>query len=136
MKIKLDEWAKMPVRAHNADAGLDLYAGEDALIMPGDYHTFDTGVHVELPSGTAGFIKSRSGMNMNRSLVCEGVIDAGYTGSIRVKLYNLGSHAQRISKEDRIAQLVIVPVFIPELEIVDDLEDTQRGGNGFGSSGR
>lgn len=136
MKIMLEKWTIMPTRAHKTDAGLDLYAGEDALIMPGDYHTFDTGVHVELPTGTAGLIKSRSGMNILRSLVCEGVIDEGYTGSIRVKLYNLGSYAQRISKEDRIAQLVIVPVLMPELEIVDDLEDTQRGGNGFGSSGR
>lgn len=136
MKIMLDEFAKMPTRAHETDAGLDLYAREDQTILPGSSVVFDTGVHVELPPNTVGMIKSKSGLNVKWGLVSEGVIDVGYTGSIKVKLYNHSRYRYEVKRGDKISQLVILPILTPELELVDSLEDTERGSNGFGSSGR
>lgn len=138
MKIKLEPWAIMPTRAHDTDAGLDLYAAEDQVVPAHGSATFDTGVHVQLPPFTAGMLKSKSGLNVKWNITSDGVIDVGYTGSICVKLYNHGYDNFEIRKGDKISQLVIVPVVIPpdELELVDELEETERGNNGFGSSGR
>ena len=135
MKVKLDTGAIMPTRAHEADAGLDLYSMEDVVIESGESHTFDTGVHIELPPSTTGFIKSKSGLNVKHGITSEGVIDVGYTGSIAVKLYNHGRFPVYIQKGQKISQLVILPIVIPELELVDSLEDTERGSGGFGSTG-
>lgn len=145
MRIKLDENAIMPTRAHETDAGLDLYAPNDVLVWRSvadeskvDVGSciIDTGVHIELPPNTVGMIKSKSGLNTKSGLICEGVIDEGYTGSIKVKLYNLTSKIYTINAGDKIAQLVILPIVKPELELVDELEATERGDNGFGSTGR
>ena len=136
MKIMLDEGAFMPTRAHEADAGLDLYAREDVVIHPKDSAVLDTGVHIELPPDTVGFLKSKSGLNVMHGLTSEGVIDEGYTGSIVVKLYNNSIWNYRVHRGDKISQLVVLPVIKPILELVDSLEDTERGNNGFGSSGR
>lgn len=136
MKIMLDEFAKMPTRAYPTDAGLDLYAREDKTILPGSSVVFDTGVHIELPPNTVGMLKSKSGLNINKGLVSEGVIDVGYTGSIRVKLYNHSMYRYEVKRGDKISQLVILPILTPELELVDSLDETDRGNNGFGSSGR
>lgn len=136
MKIKLDPDAIMPTRAHTTDAGLDLYAREDQLVPARGSAIFDTGVHVELPPQTAGFLKSKSGLNINHDLTSDGTIDEGYTGSIRVKLYNHGDTDYQISRGDKISQLVIQKILRPDLMLVDSLEETDRGDNGFGSSGR
>lgn len=136
MKIMLDEGAYMPTRAHSTDAGLDLYSPVDVMIMPQANAVIDTGVHVELPPGSVGFLKSKSGLNVRHGILGEGVIDAGYTGSIRVKLYNHGGEEYYIQRGDKITQLVILPVILPDLEQVDRLEDTERGCGGFGSTGR
>lgn len=136
MKIMLDEGAILPTRAHSTDAGLDLYSREDMAILPGGSAVFDTGVHTELPSGTFGQLFSKSGLNVNYNIVsCGGTIDEGYTGSIRVKLYNLGDKPYMIRARQKICQLVIMPCLQPELEVVDRLEETERGENGFGSTG-
>lgn len=135
MKIVLEDGAKVS-RAHPTDAGLDLYAREDMTILPGSSAVFDTGVQVELPLNTVGMIKSKSGLNVKWGLVSEGVIDVGYTGSIKVKLYNHSRYRYEVKRGDKISQLVILPILTPELELVDSLEDTERGSNGFGSSGR
>lgn len=109
MKIVLDLWAIMPTRAHEYDAGLDLYsASDDVYIYPGESELFDTGVHVQLPKNTVGFLKSKSGLNVKHGITSEGVIDAGYTGSIMVKLYNHGSKPYKVCRGDKISQLVIV----------------------------
>ena len=146
MKIVLDKGAKMPTRAHETDAGLDLYTphnvvvkrsgayAEDGAVSIG-YATIDTGVHVEIPKGFVGFIKSKSGLNVKRGLIAEGVIDSGYTGSIVVKLYNLTNVPHYFEAGDKIAQLVLLPIITPQLELVDSLEETERGDNGFGSTG-
>lgn len=136
MKVMLDEGAYMPTRAHSTDAGLDLYSPVDVMIMPRANAVIDTGVHVELPPGSAGFLKSKSGLNVKHGILGEGVIDAGYTGSVRVKLYNHSGERYYIQRGDKITQLVILPVILPDLEQVEMLEDTDRGANGFGSTGR
>lgn len=151
MKVLLDKGAILPTRAHAWDAGLDLYAPEDVTVPASESGppfamfkpavsigsaTIDTGVHIEIPEGYVGLIKSKSGLNVNAGLTGEGVIDAHYTGSIKVKLYNHSDKAHRFMAGDKIAQLVIVPCLLPNLEQVDYLEETDRGNKGFGSTGR
>lgn len=137
MKIKLDEGAKMPTRAHNSDAGLDLYAKETKLVPARGSTIFDTGVHVEIPRGATGLVLPKSGLNVKNGVVASvGVIDAGYIGSVVSKLYNHSKVDYTVNEGDKISQLVIVPIFTPVLEIVDELDETERGENGFGSSGR
>lgn len=140
MKIMLDEGAKMPTRAHPWDAGLDLYAPDNGIahhVPRGGSITIDTLVHAQIPEGCTGFIKAKSGLNVKHGLTCTGVIDAHYTGSIAVKLYNHhDSKSYDVMPGDKIAQLVILPCLLPELELVDSLEETDRGDSGFGSTGR
>ena len=151
MKIMLSG-GRMPTRAHPYDAGLDLYSPID-ITVPGSKvlgydpienaemveigsATIDTLVHAEIPEGCCGLIKSKSGLNVRSGLTADGVIDAHYTGSIAVKLYNHTSKPHHFKAGDKIAQLVIVPCVLLPLELVDSLEDTDRGANGFGSTGR
>jgi dUTP pyrophosphatase len=136
IKIKLDEGAKMPTRAHETDAGLDIYAREDQIVPARESAIFDTGVHIELPVGTVGMLKSKSGLNVKYGITSEGVIDVGYTGSIVVKLYNHSGLDYRVKAGDKISQLVIHPILTPTPYLVSSLEETERGDNGFGSSGR
>jgi dUTP pyrophosphatase len=137
MKIKLDHDARMVTRAHETDAGLDIYSREFATIFPGEAWTFDTGVHIAFDPGTYGKIESKSGLNVRNDIVsCGGVVDEGFTGSIRVKLYNLGHESYTFYPGDKIAQLVVMPYLTPKMELVDDLDATERGERGFGSSGR
>lgn len=135
MKVTLDPGAIEPRRAHELDAGYDIFSREDAVIFQNSSGTFDTGVHVSIPAGHVGFLKSKSGLNVKSGIQSEGVIDAGYTGSIRVKLYNHGTQAVEIKKGQKISQLVILPIVTPDLEIVERLEATERGNGGFGSTG-
>lgn len=164
MKITLDENAIMPTRAHDTDAGLDLYSRESKVVPAGGSAVFDTGVHVELPKEwivstpakfvkvgegkvkavsqkerfyvkTVGFLKSKSGLNIKHNITSDGVIDMGYTGSVVVKLYNHGKEDYQVNAGDKISQLVILPILTPSLELVDKLEGTERGDQGFGSTG-
>ena len=136
MKITLDKGAKMPTRAHSTDAGLDLYAMDTKIVPAKESAIFDTGVHVELPEGTAGLLKSKSGLNTKHGITSEGVIDVGYTGSIVAKLYNHSGKDYKVNAGDKITQLVIVPILTPELELVESLGETERGNKGFGSTGK
>ena len=137
MKIMLDKGAYMPIRGHKDDAGLDLRTPIAFDVMPGASAIIDTGVHIEIMPGLVGMLKSKSGLNVKSGIVSEGVIDAGYTGSIVAKLYNHGTEPVKFNAGDKITQLVIMPVYIPEwLELVDKFEDTERGNGGFGSTGR
>lgn len=135
MKIVVDHYGFTPTRAHETDAGLDLYAADTAIIDVGGSFLFDTGVHVELPVGYVGLVKSRSSC-MKYGMLTDGVIDCGYTGAIKVKLFNHGDAPFIVDRGERIAQLVILPIITPELEIVESLEDTERGEGGFGSTGK
>ena len=136
IKVVLDDGAYIPTKAHITDAGFDLRSRENVLIPAHDSKIFDTGVHVAIPEGYVGFLKSKSGLNVKHDLTGTGVIDAGYTGSIIVKLYNNGSFNYKVSKGDKIIQLVILP--IPEIYMhkVDFIDETARGNHGFGSTGK
>lgn len=136
MKVMLDSGAYIPTRAHLDDAGLDIYSREDKVVPARGSAKFDTGVHIELPPRSVGFLKSKSGLNVKHNLTSEGVIDVGYTGSIVVKLYNHGDTDYYVSDGDKISQLVILPIIRPPMVIVDSLERTERGEGGFGSTGR
>lgn len=135
IKVVLDKGAYPPERAHKADAGLDLRSPIKTTVYAGEAAVIDSGVHVGIPEGYVGMLKSKSGLNVKYGILSEGVIDAGYTGSIIVKLYNFGDHDIIIEKGDKISQLVILPIITPEVEIVRELGMTERGNNGFGSSG-
>ena len=144
MNIMLSGKAYMPTRAHTVDAGIDLYApkGTHTVIYAGGSETFDTGVSVQIPEGWCGIIVSKSGLNTKYGIVSCGLIDSGYTGTIRVKLYNNGDHDYSISNGDKITQLVIVKVWMPKYDkdatVVDDIGESSdgRGNNGFGSTGK
>lgn len=136
IKVMLDKGAYMPVRAHKDDAGLDLRSPDTFIVKAGKSLKIDSGVHVEIPAGYVGFLKAKSGLNVKYGITCTGVIDAGYTGSIVVKLYNNGSDDVLFERGDKITQLVILPIVCPDLVQVDSLEDTERGDAGFGSTGR
>lgn len=137
MKVKLDDGAFMPIRAHATDAGMDLRAMEAQIVPAKESAVFRTGVHVRLPEGCAGLLVSKSGLNVNHDITSTGLIDEGYDGEIIVKLINHGGKDYKVEVGDKISQLVIVPVIYGEVELVDDLEqDSERGSSGFGSTGR
>ena len=136
MKIKLDPGAIMPTRAHALDAGLDLYAREMQVVPAHGAAFFDTGVHMNLPAGTEGDVRSKSGLNRKHKLFCTGTIDEGYTGSIGVTLFNLGDEEYVVRAGDKIGQLVIHPIVRPHMVLVDELDSFERGESGFGSTGR
>lgn len=135
MKIKLDPGAYVPERAHIADAGLDLRSMETRYVSPGEFESFDTGVHVEIPKGYVGLITSKSGL-MAKGITSRGTIDSGYTGSIKAILFNHGEEGYLVRKGDKITQLVVLPCIIEDVELVSHLEETERGENGFGSTGK
>ena len=136
MNVMLDEGAFMPEFAHKTDAGADLRSPVDVVIPARGSAVIDTGIHVEIPEGFTGFLKSKSGLNVNHNLIGEGVIDSGYQGSIRVKLYNLGDKDYSIKKGDKIIQLVILPCVYCDFVEVNKFAETDRGDGGFGSTGR
>lgn len=136
MKVKLEKGAYMPERAHTTDAGADLRTPCDVIVPAKGSVVIDTGVHIELPPYTVGMLKSKSGLNVKHGITSEGVIDVGYTGSIAVKLYNHSDETYYIFAGEKISQLVVMPILTPSFELVDELEATERGNGGFGSTGR
>jgi dUTP pyrophosphatase len=137
---RLSEAAVLPTRAHDGDAGLDLYAAEPAHIGPGERWSVSTGVAVEIPDGHAGLVLPRSGLALRHgiSLVnSPGLIDAGYRGELTVLLLNTDpAEIYRVEPGDRIAQLVVVAVAATEPIETHELSESARGDGGFGSSGR
>lgn len=139
IKIMLDPGAKPPKRAHSIDAGLDLFVPENfstTSVFRNNSIVIDTGVHVEIPEGYVGLLKSKSGLNVKHNLTGEGVIDSGYTGSIVAKIYNHGSERYTFKPGDKLIQLLIIKCETPEVVLVDSFEETERGDSGFGSTGR
>ena len=138
MKIILDVGAYLPTYAHDADAGMDLRTPVAFIVPAHGSYTVDTGVHMQIPVGQVGFIKSKSGLNVKGGLTATGVVDSGFSGSIRVKLYNHSDEDYMFSRGDKITQLVLLYIAKPEngFEVVDHFEETERGDNGFGSTGR
>lgn len=136
MKVVLEKDAVMPYLAHATDAGYDLFSREDVTILPNCRTAIDTGVHMAIPEGYEGHIRSRSSVMVKKGCLTDGTIDSGYRGSIRVILFNLSGEQVEIKKGERIAQIVIERVYTPKLEQVDELEATERGDSGFGSTGQ
>jgi dUTP pyrophosphatase len=137
---RLSDAATLPTRAHEGDAGLDLYAAEAAALGPGERASVGTGIAVEIPEGHAGLVLPRSGLAARHgiSLVnAPGLIDAGYRGELRVLLLNTDrDETFEIAPGDRIAQLVLMPFASAAAVEATELSATQRGNGGFGSSGR
>lgn len=136
MKIMLDDFAYEPIRVHSNDAGLDLRAAHGAYIRAGMAATIHTGVHVELPDGTAGVLLPKSGLMTKHDILTFGVIDAGYRGEIQVHMFNLGKEDYGVMPGDKVSQMLVIPVLCEPVEIVDKLSDGERGSAGFGSTGR
>ena len=142
LKIKrLRPSAQIPSYATPGSAGLDLCADLDAPVTlePGGAATIPTGLAVQLEPGRAGFIFARSGLGVRYGIVpsnCVGVIDSDYRGEIMVGLYNSGESEYTVQPADRIAQLMVVPVVQAQIQMVDELDETQRGTGGFGSTGK
>jgi dUTP pyrophosphatase len=138
--IKLREDARLPTRANEDDAGLDLYAVEPAIIAPGDRASVGTGIAVEIPPGHAGLVLPRSGLAARHGIALvnsPGLIDAGYRGEVRVLLLNTDRRAPfEIGAGDRIAQLLVTPFSAARPTEVVELSATTRADGGFGSTGR
>jgi dUTP pyrophosphatase len=137
---RLNDAAVLPTRAHEGDAGLDLYACESAHIGPGERWSIGTGVAVEIPDGHAGLVLPRSGLAKKHGITlvnAPGLIDSGYRGELRVLLLNTDpADIFRVEPGDRIAQLVISPIVLAEPVERTALAESARGDGGFGSSGR
>lgn len=135
MNVSLDRDAIMPERAHELDAGLDLFTPVDFIVPAHGYAFVDTGVHVELPHNTRGHICSKSGLNKKHGITSDGTIDEGYTGSIGVVVHNSGDMPFLFVRGNKVAQLVIENIQRPSITIVDSINGGERGDNGFGSTG-
>jgi dUTP pyrophosphatase len=133
---KLHPEARIPTRAYSHDAGLDLSSVEAHTLAPGEGKIFKTGVAVAIDPGFVGLVWDRSSMGKRGIKTLGGVIDSGYRGEVGVILWNLSHSAQEIKVGERIAQLLIQPVSVPQTEEVNQLSSTDRAHGGFGSSGK
>ena len=156
MKLKIKRLHKdaiIPVRAYETDAGLDLFSIEQIIIPSGQVKKVKTGIAIQLPDPytmvtangeqfevlTEAQVRPRSGLAANRTITvlnAPGTIDFGYSSDISVLLYNAGSYSYEVQVGDKIAQLVVSSVLKPVIEVVDELPETVRGSNGFGSTGK
>jgi dUTP pyrophosphatase len=142
LKVKLkrlDPSLPLPGYAHHTDAGCDLYSRIDATIGPGERTLIPTGIEIAIPEGYAGFVQPRSGLALKDGISMvnsPGLIDSGYRGEVSVILINQDTKKIfRVGKGDKICQLVIQKVEKPQFQVVDSLDETERGKDGFGSSG-
>lgn len=138
---KLRSGAQLPTYGTAFSAGADLYAclEEDVTILPGETRKIPTGIAMELPAGTAGLIYARSSLGTKKGLAPAnkvGVVDSDYRGEFLIFLHNHGSVPQTVAHGDRVAQLLVTPVFTPGFVEADNLTDTVRGAGGFGSTGK
>lgn len=135
---RLSSSATLPVRAHPADAGLDLHSAVDLDIPPGETRLVGTGLALELPPGTEAQVRPRSGLALTYSVTVlntPGTIDEGYRGEVGVILINHGQRVFEVRRGMKVAQLVVQPTLAVEIVAVDALSDTLRGERGFGSTG-
>ncbi len=139
MKIKIKKLhkdAKLPKSHHSGDVGLDLYSMEEYTIKPGERHYFYHGFALEFPEGYAAIIKDKSSISKAGLHTMGGVFDAGFRGEFNTLLVNLSNEPYTIEAGDKVAQLVIFPVALAELEETDKLSESSRGLGRFGSTGR
>lgn len=137
---KLNDLAKTPTRGSDDAAGLDLYAAIESNIVlrPNETKLIGTGIKIALPQGTFGGIFARSGLALKQGLRpanCVGVVDSDYRGEVGVALHNDSNIEQIVYPGERIAQLIVIPYVTVFPVVVDDLNETERGSGGFGSTG-
>lgn len=133
---KLVDYIDTPVYAKEGDAAFDLRSAEEKEIKPGERELIKTGIKIAIPKNHVGLIWDKSGLASKNGIhIMAGVIDSGYRGEICVVLKNLGNEVFKIEKNMKIAQMLIQPVILAELKEVDKLDETNRGENGFGSTG-
>jgi dUTP pyrophosphatase len=139
MKIKikkLTETAVVPNFAHDDDAGMDIYSDEDIIIEPKKRVLIKTGIAMEFPKEYAALVWDKSGIAINKGLTkIAGVIDAGYRGEYKIAMFNLNEEPVKISKGEKIAQILFQKIEHPEVEITEELSESSRGSGGFGSTG-
>lgn len=139
INVAVEAGAMVPRRGDDDSAGLDLSVSNDVSVPAGGHRMCHTGVHVQIPKSHVGLVFVRSSVGAKRHVELSngvGVIDCGYTGEVMLPLHNHGNSAQHFSAGERVAQLVIVPCVMCDVNIVDGLEETTRGDGGFGSTGR
>ena len=136
LRVKLDKGAYMPEKAHKSDAGYDLRTPYEFTVKAGDSAAVLTGVHMVIPEDFCGVLISKSGLNTKHDIQTTGLVDARYTGEIVVKVQNHGKNDYHFNKGDKVSQIVILPVAFTCITEIEDLPSTERGNNGFGSSGR
>jgi len=137
LKVKrIHESAKLPSYGHKGDAGLDLYSSINCVLPRGEIKAIATGIQVEIPAGYVGLVWDKSGISLNGVHRLAGVIDAGYRGEVKVVMANLGDKDFSVEIGMKIAQLLIQPVVEVNVVNADELEETSRGKNGFGSTGK
>ena len=136
LAVELSDFALYPERKHPTDAGADLKSSTDVELKPFTPTTISTGVKAELPESTMGFIGGRSSLAAKGITPLGGIIDADYRGEIKVTLINLSNETYHISELERIAQLIIIPIKVPEVVVVSEVEtSTLRADKGYGSTG-
>ena len=139
MKYKIFKGGYPLERAHFDDAGIDIRTPVCFTLRPGESIVIDTKVAVQIPIGYFGKLESKSGLNVNHSIITTGgVVDSGFRGTIKVRLYNFGDEFYEFDVGDKITQLVLVPVLLADLEKVDELDASESGRDmsGWGSTGR
>ena len=137
LKVKrIHEDAKLPLYQHKGDAGLDIFSSIDCVLEKGEVKPISSGIKVAIPEGYVGLIWDKSGISLKGVHRLAGVVDSGYRGEVRVVMVNLGDEPFVIEKGMKIAQLLIQPINEVEVVEVEELEDTSRGEEGFGSTGK
>jgi dUTP pyrophosphatase len=136
---KVDKDLPTPRYAHSGDAGMDLYSAEEGLLEPGGFKLFSTGIKLAIPEGHEVQVRPRSGLASKHGISivnAPGTVDHGYRGLIGVVLINLGKEAYEVKRGDRIAQMVLKKVEQADIIEVEELDETTRGENGYGSTGK
>jgi len=133
--IRIHPGAKLPCYGHKGDAGLDLFSDVDCLLGVGEVKAVPTGIKVAIPQGHVGLIWDKSGISLKSVHKLAGVVDAGYRGEVQVVMVNLGRQAYAVKKGMKIAQMLIQPIMEVRVVESDELDDTARGEDGFGSTG-
>lgn len=137
LKIKkLTPEAKLPSYAHSGDAGMDIFSSEKIILNPNEIKSISTGIAIALPKNNVGLVWDKSGIATHHHIHClAGVIDESYRGEIKITMINLGKNPFIIEKNQKIAQLLIQPIIYAGIEEVLELDETERGEKGFGSTG-
>lgn len=134
--VQLDEGAHLPVRFYPTDAGADIMCVESFTVPARSSRVINTGVHVEIPENTVMMLKAKSGLNVKARLLTDGTIDEGYTGPIKVCVYNHGDYPYTFRAGQAVTQMVLLPVLYPKFVEIDEIRGGERGDRGFGSTGK